>query len=309
MIVYHDNIRADFHPEKLQMNDNRIKILYILGGGHSGSTVLSLILGAAPEVFNLGELKLYNQHAIDKSARWGQAQNTCMCGAGILECPFWSQVSALAAEPEVYYAPGIRGHLQMFARLIFASQAIDTSGDEQVFREILKVATDIKPTVEFLLDTSKSLPRYIALRSNPNLAITPIFLVRDGRGYLNSYRKRHKKGFLRWILQWAAVNFSTSLFLRFTRQKYLKVSYAKLCLAPELYLPHIAHSLDIQLPDNYISAVNETVYHVRAGNQAVLSQKTFHGLTHDDQWQKELSALQRWVANLIIPPLNRLFDK
>ena len=31
------------------------KIIYIAGGGHSGSTLLSMIIGTSKEVFSLGE--------------------------------------------------------------------------------------------------------------------------------------------------------------------------------------------------------------------------------------------------------------
>ena len=60
------------------------KLAYILAASHSGSTLLSMLLGAHPEAATCGELK---------AGRFGDVENyRCSCGALILKCPFWAAV-------------------------------------------------------------------------------------------------------------------------------------------------------------------------------------------------------------------------
>ena len=42
------------NKDELTIIEDKIKVLYIAGGGHSGSTILSLILETSHEVCNLG---------------------------------------------------------------------------------------------------------------------------------------------------------------------------------------------------------------------------------------------------------------
>jgi hypothetical protein len=290
------------------MSDKKIKVLYILGGGHSGSTILSLILGTAAEVFNAGELKLYNQHFNPSSSRWNKINPSCMCGKDALECPFWQQVAQISPDLNIFYQPGLRGYSTQLFRWISHLNRQNTNDDYLLFSNTLTTAKSFKPSLTYILDMSKSLPRYLHIKSNPNIEIATFFLIRDGFGYLNSYRKRHQKGFLRWIVQWAMVNLSVFCFLKLSKEPYYHLSYNKLCLNPEKYLKEINQFFDISIPSNFVEAVNQTEFHVRGGNAAVIDQKSFAGLNLDDQWKKQLTSFQIRLASLVILPLNKLFS-
>ena len=289
------------------MSQEKVKVLYILSGGHSGSTVLSLILGAAPEVFNAGELKFYSKHADRNFHRWSEVSNRCLCGRDALECPFWAQVEQAAPDLEIAYTPGIRGYLKGNFTRLNPDQSETSKADTILFKQILETAKTQEPCTRIILDLSKNIPRYLQLKANPDLDVTAIYLVRDGRGYLNSYRKRHQGGGLRWLLQWAVLNSAILLHLTFRQDPYYKLSYDRFTQDPEKYLAEIRAEFGLSIPDNYVEAVNQTAFHLRAGNAAVIEKNTFAGLTHDTSWQATLPTPLRWFAELITFPLNRLF--
>ena len=56
--------------------------------GHSGSTLLSALIGAHSKVFNVGEID-----NISKMLRVDLA-NGCSCGTRVAACPFWQKVNA-----------------------------------------------------------------------------------------------------------------------------------------------------------------------------------------------------------------------
>jgi hypothetical protein len=55
--------------------------LYVMGRGHSGSTILDILLGGAAAVESVGELV--------SGLEWYEAGTRCACGAPMRECPYW----------------------------------------------------------------------------------------------------------------------------------------------------------------------------------------------------------------------------
>ncbi|MCG3128947.1 MAG: hypothetical protein CHACPFDD_03843 [Phycisphaerae bacterium] len=62
-----------------------MRVVYILSPGHSGSTLLGLLLGAHPAVATAGELKF-----VPPGYREG---HTCSCGVRMEQCDFWRAVA------------------------------------------------------------------------------------------------------------------------------------------------------------------------------------------------------------------------
>ena len=284
----------------------RVRVLYILGGGHSGSTVLSLILGAAPEVFNAGELKFYSKHSDPDFLRWHSVKNQCSCGEEARSCPFWSEVEKKSPDLSIKYQPGFKGYLEaVFSRLI-PSTVKYTPNDSVLFRHILQTAQDQNQAARIVLDISKNLPRYLQLQANPELDVSTIFLVRDGRGYINSYRKQHQGRILALLLQWIGLNFIAWLHLIIDKKPFYKLSYDHFTQDPEIFLNEFNEIFNIDIPPNYTQAVNKTTYHLRAGNAAVLG-KNFTRLEQDNSWKNELPRGVRWILSIVVTPFNRLF--
>jgi hypothetical protein len=45
------------------MKNKNITVLYIAGDGHSGSTLLDIIIGSSPNIFSAGELTLITRNS------------------------------------------------------------------------------------------------------------------------------------------------------------------------------------------------------------------------------------------------------
>ncbi len=63
-------------------------IIYIAGLGHSGSTILDLILGCHSDIVGLGEIMPF----IRRKDRTPDLNSTCSCGKKGYDCYFWSEV-------------------------------------------------------------------------------------------------------------------------------------------------------------------------------------------------------------------------
>ena len=64
-----------------------VRVLYVMGHGWSGSTILGNLLGELDDFFHAGELRRL----------WGEALPSaapCGCGVAVTECPVWSAVLA-----------------------------------------------------------------------------------------------------------------------------------------------------------------------------------------------------------------------
>ena len=72
--------------------------VYIAGRGHSGSTLLTLLLARHPEIAAVGELSLLTlQIARDQNTRW---VGKCSCGERPVDCSMWGQVLREIEEEE-----------------------------------------------------------------------------------------------------------------------------------------------------------------------------------------------------------------
>ncbi len=72
--------------------------IYIAGRGHSGSTLLTLLLARHPQVVAVGELaNLPLQIARDETTKW---VGECSCGERPLNCPMWGKVLSRIQDDE-----------------------------------------------------------------------------------------------------------------------------------------------------------------------------------------------------------------
>jgi len=169
-----------------------MKILYIMGRGHSGSTVLDLILGNHPDIQSVGEL--------NAGFRRGP-EEVCSCGKHLPDCEFWMPIRKDLDErfPDVKshgYARMLR-YLDNFHRMpqilsrLFLPKWVEKQYlpiTHHLFESIAEAGH-----ARLVLDSSKEFSRAAFFLSRFQDARV-IYLVRDGRGTLWSFLKRVRKG-------------------------------------------------------------------------------------------------------------------
>jgi hypothetical protein len=186
----------------------RLRVVYLAGSGHTGSTLLALFLDAHPRIVSVGETSFKR-----KVQRRGGANLVCTCGAAYAECPFWREVfrgvrsSGLELGAEQWsndfryqgwlthrllsrYSgrPVLRAIQQAAAKVLPSHQArIEAVRRVNVefVRTVLRLAG-----ADVFFDTSKRAMRLQHLLDTPELDVRVVKLVRDVRGYVSSAKKR-----------------------------------------------------------------------------------------------------------------------
>jgi hypothetical protein len=168
-----------------------MKILYIVGVGRSGSTLLERMLGALPGWHNAGEL-----NAI--FSRVARQDQRCGCGTPFSSCDFWRAVGEKAfggwdevAEHMSRLQPRVVRQ-RFVPRLATGTIGRSARGEldtylarhEQLYQAIASVSG-----AEVLVDASKSTAQLFALRRAESLDLRVINLVRDSRGVAHSWSK------------------------------------------------------------------------------------------------------------------------
>lgn len=193
-----------------------IKLAYITGRGHSGSTLLALLLSGHSQVISAGEVKML----LDPDPQ----HRLCSCHRVVPEqCPFWGEVNE-----RVQAALGLP--LQALALMEQGDLAAFARHNSELFAAIASVSG-----CAVIVDSSKSLPRLSRLlaaqerKLMPELEIAPIHLHRGPLGLMNSTRK------LGYGLRESSDNYSRMFFLtraRLASVPSIEVFYERMARHP-----------------------------------------------------------------------------
>lgn len=241
-------------------------LIYVMGRGHSGSTILGVLLGNSPFIANVGELAagLLMEHR----------GHLCSCGKAMIDCEFWKNVEAHfirhssldwvnAANILVAHA-----HIRALPRTLLARSNSPAMGAIANLTKTLVdavVAASGKPNV---LDASKEPTRALfLLRFMPDVRV--IHLVRDPRHVVASHYWRFKKndGYFHFLrrkyhapvllvpfmllaaLSWTAGNLICEIARCFRPNATVRVRYEDLCDDAVTELRRIGTAIDISLED------------------------------------------------------------
>jgi hypothetical protein len=167
-----------------------LKVLYIVGVGRSGSTLLERMLGAVPGSVNAGELNAIFSRVATQDQR-------CGCGEPFSACPFWTEVGehAFGGWSEVtrriaHLQPRVVRQRHVPRMLTGAPASFQRELDEYVdVHERLYRSVAAVSGAEVVVDASKSTAQLFALRRIEGLDLRVVNLVRDSRGVANSWGK------------------------------------------------------------------------------------------------------------------------
>lgn len=193
-----------------------VQCLYICGAGHSGSTLLDMLLGSHSQIASLGEV-------INLPMDWA-TNNRCTCGANVRECALWSGVVReferrdgidITAKPyalnlgPIYAAVGdsrvTGGWYRARRRLGAALHYLELrSGAFGALRPLLRrthaglennlALYDMvgkRLGADFVVDSSKVYTKAVGLYRLAPGRVKIILLIRDGRAVYYSMRKRN----------------------------------------------------------------------------------------------------------------------
>ena len=208
-----------------------MRVIYIAGAAHSGSTLLDMMLNAHPEIMSVGEvLKLNNV----KHLKSGEVKATrCSCGAsGLLQCPFWSRVNE---EIE-------KAHGKSLADLNvddYRRRDERPEPNTALFEAIAAVSGK-----KFIVNSSKMPRRLEYLLRQEALNVYPVHLIRSPEGQISSVV--HRFGIVASIFRYEVVNAQTRAKLKSV--PHSTVRYEDLVREPEQTLKRVLAPAWAEIP-------------------------------------------------------------
>jgi hypothetical protein len=298
--------------KKKSSPETSVKLLYILGAGRSGSTLLDLLLGSHAEIFSLGEIA--NLPAFLR-LNW-----ECGCGSKINECRFWTYILKNNFRNLLHFR-SLTPQLSTRRKILYLlSSSKKTQNDikhadveKMIFQRILD-----KTNKTWLVDSSKDSNRLFYLRKFNLFEIKVIYLVRDGRGYVNSQKKplRLKALFRKdpnpvpvWksSMQWVKYNiisfYVTRLLLK--REDWIMIRYEDLARDPVRELKKVCSFIKVQYDKDMLN-FSKKINHNIGGNRMRFEKN--QEIKLDEAWKHDLTNQEKMVFCLIGGIINRLLS-
>jgi hypothetical protein len=301
------------------MLDNKLKVIFIAGLGHSGTTLLGRTLGELDGFSFVGELFALPGRALMRSKQ-------CGCGSALRDCEFWLKVFEAAFGGMDRIDPVAWHHLRRDVRIrrlvhllrpggrrTLARRWSELSrGMEQLYAAIGRVTSN---TV--IVDSSKfPLCAYIA-SGIPSVDLYVVHLVRHPLASVYSWirRKARRAGgdsgthdhvrAASFSLEWLHWHALSEILLRRRPGRYVRMRYEDFVEDPaasiETILRLVGERGGERLPVRR-GQVELTVGHSGPGNTARF-QMGWVSLRVDDEWRSRMARLDRTIVALLSWPL------
>lgn len=172
-------------------------MIYILGLGHSGSTLLDLVLGSHSKLESVGEIKNLEEYIED--------YKLCSCGKIISNCDYWDNVIENYDRLREQNGFTVKDpyFFRDYDRKFSISEKINifTSGYDSLYSQELIKEYGLKnyylfhsilnySEKQFIVDSSKNPYRLVMLKLSKLFDIKVIYLFRDGRANLESKKRK-----------------------------------------------------------------------------------------------------------------------
>jgi hypothetical protein len=244
----------------------RPTIVYILSRGHSGSTLLDLLLSSHPQIQSVGELK--------QIAR--REDPSCSCGVErVRECPFWTDVSERLVR---------RTGTPLLDQPI-ESDDIEAAqrANHTVYEEIAAAAN-----TSVIVDSSKDHRRLEALLADDDFDVRVIHLVRSPEGVVFSHLRKQRD----WRVELARYKRGLERSRRVLRGRAFRlVRYEALARHPERTVRELMTWLGLSFDECQLDWSGRVRHNV-GGNRMRFS--TSSEIRLDEGW-RQLSLHQRAV--------------
>lgn len=289
-----------------QPQQQAIPVLYIVGLGRSGSTLLDLVLSSSHQVFSVGELYRFHE-MVDEDV-------PCSCGSSLKSCAFWGDLARQSADYTVVNHVTMRDYLSMLA---YACNPFQKQVGFKQWSEnaplLRQIWNKLPGHARYILDSSKEVGRLVELDRDEQIDLHVIHIIRDGRAVANTfgtYSKKGKKNFYMSLAKWILGNLLTDRYLNKRKLNAYTLHYEAFCRDPEHYLKDLADEFNITIPEDYVHAVRSmNDYHNVGGNRVALKSNRgqFSGIVCDEKWKTQRSWLTKTVATVLVAPIQAWF--
>ena len=261
-----------------------VEVIYILGAGHCGSTLLNLCFDQHSSIIGVSEIITLNQ----KKPGWSGNKN-------ILSESFWSRVDKLMYQNYGKKLSEVPFNLQIKMPLL----NIAIERNKEALDSILKVSKK-----SIISDSSKNSKRLEALLSCPLFRVKVIYLVRDGRAIVNAYRRKYgsiQPGLYNLI----KTDYSArKLMAKYGEHNWITIRYEDMVENLKDTLKKICEFSEISFENNMMKP--ETSKFKGIGGNRILK-KPINKIILDDRWKKEMSTFVRSFTKLMVYRYNKRY--
>ncbi len=316
---------VDASPRPNALPQDPIKVLYILGVGRSGSTLLDTLLNELEGFFSMGELRALWADTLPNDRR-------CGCGVAVSRCPVW--VDVLDGAVTNWRSPATVRRLRHAQRAVVrqrhlplllrsnhgdgpqthALQAI-ASAQAAILRGVARV-TD----AQVIVDSSKIPADAALLATLPGIDLYVLHLVRDPRAVAYSWSRPKPRGdgpdptesLPRYssatsTRKWVEFNLCAHLIARKVGPShYLRVRYEDLLRDPPSSLQRIVTFVGASGVNPPVAGSTRTVSlgtnHTVSGNPARFQRGVIE-LREDTRWRVAQPLRDALTVSLLSAPL------
>lgn len=249
-----------------------MKVLYIVGLEHSGTTLTDHVLSSHPKTIGLGEISAFfsPSHMQQYMNRWRDYSDVtlCSCAKDWSECEFWGELIDLC---------GLNSTNAMIDKYkCLFSHVKDVYGDDAVVIDSSKSLE----TLEMLIDHYGSL----------DISLTDIFVVftiKDVRSFSASIvnksdSKRSLRSILRSFNYWNGANKNILDYLRNNKLNFSINLYEELCADPTAFVnKELARAGCAELVGGL--DINKDYSHIAMGNKNFIMRNR-NQIKYDSRW-------------------------
>jgi len=274
--------------------DQDVKVIYIAGISHSGSTLLGHTLGEVERFVYGGEIRNIWQRGLLED-------RACCCGVSFRKCPFWSTVikerfPALSHAEITTFAQFHARHVRLRGLPAFAGFGSDH-----------RLVAPYRDSLVLL---------YRAIRDVANadvvVDLSIVHLVRDPRGNVYSFMRRGRVARHEIVARagrWLSWNVATESLARVVRARYVRVRYEDFVQSPQASLEEIGSGVGVavNMPAKLSgSRITLQPKHIFSGNRArgVVGEVN---LRLDDDWRQVLPRPVQLAITATAAPLVRRY--
>jgi hypothetical protein len=259
---------------------SRLRIIYIVGSGHCGSTLLNLVLNGHSAIAGLSELQMLHDPA--EANRPYSAEHV----------EFWQQIDRRLSQQGLSLK-----NLRLAAAPFRQMRRWKTENFQRWAEHNMALyrAIAAQSEVEILVDASKSPNRLALLLEIPEIELYVVHLVRDGRAVINSYRR---KNWSRWgtYRKWLAVCLACRILNRHAARGWINMKYEDLAANPKLEATRVCKLLGLEFQPSMLDFRQHRHFGI-GGNRMRFDGQS--DIRLDEKWRRELPAHERtWFALL-----------
>jgi Sulfotransferase family len=319
------------------------KLAYLLAASHSGSTLLTMLLGAQPGVCTVGELKA--THLGDPDLY------RCSCRDKIRDCAFWQEIGKVMARRGIASFDITQAgtsifevkstYVQRLLAPLYRGVAMETVRDLGLslsgewrnllattkLRNLALIESLLEVTgTDVVIDSSKVALRLKYLLPIPELDIRVIRVIRDGRAVSLTYtdewnfadssdpalrgggggqrRPPPRRSMAEAANEWKRSNeASDALVATLPRSQWTEVRYEELCADPSATLKRLATFLDLDPQQTRLDFRSITQHVIGNG----MRMDSTSEIRLDERWKSHLSKNDLHVFDQVAGDLNRRY--